>query len=211
MVLKKRRRINTLVTFKPSLGEIIQTTFWDFFIARKSLNYEKVSSLYSEGVNHTQSIEYQELREIFKNYRIREGEVFVDIGCGAGRVISFWILNHFGGELYGIEIDAEVADYVKEWASKYAEIINDNVFNCLPNNASLLFMFNPFSRDDVFLNFISLIEREFKEIRIIYYHSKYVHLINDRENWNYETRSIYSRSRRHMIDCAYIHYKRLQP
>ena len=52
----------------------------------------------------SQNSDYRLLEETFHN-RIRDGEVLVDVGCGAGRVLNHWLRDSPNARIYGLESD----------------------------------------------------------------------------------------------------------
>jgi SAM-dependent methyltransferase len=100
------------------------------------------------GAAGTMSTEYHHLDELFRRAGIRvdPADVLVDIGCGKGRVINYWLARGYRNRIIGLELDAGVADRVrrrtKVWAN-VAVITGDAVEN-LPEDGTVFYAFNPF-------------------------------------------------------------------
>ena len=185
------------------------TIILDFLIGFKDLSAEKRSPFYDSGINHTQSIEYDELAQIFSHIKLSKNDVFVDIGCGRGRVINYLLLPQFKGEIYGIEIDPEIALFTQERLKKYrAIILCGDALQRVPLNATILFLFNPFNSAELMRRFIDLIEEEYIELKLIYYYPKFLSCFTERPRWECTERRINSHARNHYISCAFLSYKK---
>ena len=62
-----------------------------------------------EGGNHYAPTCYWNLDEVFKNVKFTEEDSFVDVGCGKGRVLAWWLGKNLPGKATGIELDPFVA------------------------------------------------------------------------------------------------------
>ncbi len=60
------------------------------------------------GIHDSASTDYGALPQIFEN-AISPSDVLVDIGCGKGRVINWWLSRGYTNRMVGLEIDSEVA------------------------------------------------------------------------------------------------------
>ena len=63
------------------------------------------------GDRHTMvHSDYHVLYDIFARVPIAKGDVLVDIGCGEGRVINFWLSRGLKNPIIGIEVVEAVAE-----------------------------------------------------------------------------------------------------
>jgi hypothetical protein len=76
-------------------------------------------------------------------------DVMVDIGCGQGRVINYWLEKGFNNKIVGVESDEAIANATRERLKKYknVEIICGDATKCTPLDATFIYMFNPFDFD----------------------------------------------------------------
>jgi hypothetical protein len=76
-------------------------------------------------------------------------DVMVDIGCGQGRVINYWLEKKFNNRIVGIESDEVIANTTRERLRKYknVEIICGDATKCTPLDATFIYIFNSFSFD----------------------------------------------------------------
>lgn len=94
--------------------------------------------------------DYVDLEAIFEN-SIKAGDVLVDVGCGAGRVINQWLRMGLENSIYGLEIDNRLGATTRRRLRRFENveiIIGDAVAN-LPSDGTVFFLFNPFDRDTV--------------------------------------------------------------
>jgi SAM-dependent methyltransferase len=100
------------------------------------------------GSRDTESSAYAQLRTLFDPARvpIRSNDVLVDIGCGRGRVINFWLKQGYRNRLFGIELDESIARLTRERLRSYRNvtILSGDALELLPAEATLFYLFNPF-------------------------------------------------------------------
>jgi hypothetical protein len=100
------------------------------------------------GAGATQSTGYDQLDEVFRRAGIRvdPADVLVDIGCGKGRVINYWLGRGYRNRMVGLELDPEFADgtrrRLRSWPN--VEIIAGDAVDNLPEDGTIFYAFNPF-------------------------------------------------------------------
>ena len=129
-----------------------------------------------EGAMDVSNTAYSIMPLLFKD-TISKEDILVDVGCGKGRIINWWLDNSYGvNGIYGIELDSEVANKTQTRLNKYENvtILNINILDYLEGNidANVFFLFNPFDNNvmTAFLNKIKeIVNKRNKPIRILYY------------------------------------------
>ena len=98
------------------------------------------------GANNVQSSYYAILSSIFSKIPITEADVLVDVGCGKGRVINYWLSLGCRNRMIGIELDEEVALEASSRLKPYPNvtIISGNALDNIPHNGTIFYLFNPF-------------------------------------------------------------------
>jgi hypothetical protein len=88
---------------------------------------------------------YSVLPHIFRG-RIGPEDVLVDVGCGKGRVINWWLAQGLRNPMVGLEIDPAVASATAKRLSAFGNvtIVHDDATTGVPDDATLLYMYNPF-------------------------------------------------------------------
>ena len=76
----------------------------------------------ANGSTGSQSTPYLVLDKIFKDVELHQGESFIDIGCGKGRVLAYMVRRQFPVKLNGVELNEEVAEIGQKWAKRYDNV-----------------------------------------------------------------------------------------
>lgn len=138
------------------------------------------------GSNKVWSTDYRVLRRIFNDFRLADNDVFVDVGCGLGRVLSYLLIRGVKCRLIGIELDEQAANITKSRLSEFkqVEILNKNVMDCLPEDATVFYLFNPFdaARLAMFANKIEEVMRH--NVHVIYLFDLHREILLNRNKWS---------------------------
>ncbi|MGZ5896830.1 MAG: class I SAM-dependent methyltransferase [Xanthobacteraceae bacterium] len=73
------------------------------------------------GVTGTVSSGYDVLPSLFAG-QVRPDDVLVDVGCGKGRVLNWWLEHYPRHKIYGIEIDPELAHEARQRLHKFPNV-----------------------------------------------------------------------------------------
>jgi ubiquinone/menaquinone biosynthesis C-methylase UbiE len=137
------------------------------------------------GANDVYHTKYTVLPKIFRLVKISKADVLVDVGCGKGRVISYWLSRHYRNKMIGLELDEQVAAKTRKQLSRWKNvtIISGNAIQNLPNDGTIFYFYNPFSKEIVeqFENKIAEMNKN-KPITIIYYNPKSIDVFRN-SNW----------------------------
>lgn len=141
----------------------------------------------SKGATGSQATRYCVLDEIFKDEKFTPNDSFMDIGCGKARVIAYLLKFHFPGKLYGIELNADVANFAKNWTKKYENIsiINGDAFEYNFDAYNIFFLGRPFETE-FFIKFIEKFEREMTHpVKVFYWWDQQSgNFLNHRDGWD---------------------------
>ncbi len=100
------------------------------------------------GAHATTGTDYNQLKKLFseRGVPIRPDDVLVDVGCGKGRVINFWLHSGHKNRMYGLELDPEFAAWTAQRLSSFpnVSILAGDAVENLPQDATLLYLFSPF-------------------------------------------------------------------
>lgn len=127
--------------------------------------------------------DYRDLETIDAG-RIGPGDVLVDVGCGAGRVINHWLRLDVPCPIFGLEIDVSVAAATRRRLRRRSNvtIITGDAVENLPPNGTVFFLFNPFDEATMrrFANAVALLAEEAdRTVTILYLNCKYVAVFRD--------------------------------
>jgi hypothetical protein len=92
--------------------------------------------------------QYSVLPHIFAG-RIAHDDVLVDVGCGKGRVINWWLSQGLRNRMVGIELETEVASSTAKRLRRFpnVSIINEDATTWMPGDATLAYMYSPFGAE----------------------------------------------------------------
>lgn len=131
-------------------------------------------------------IKYFFLKEIFKEITLNKDDIFVDIGCGKGRVV-FYVSQFDIKKAIGIEISDEIGKSAQDIAAKIntkvpIEIIISDATICDLSEITVFFMYNPFKMKtmlDVINNIKKSLDENPRKIKIIYFVPTYENVIDN--------------------------------
>lgn len=206
----KRRKFynNSSKLYYPPLWLRLYSKYLDYKITKNFLGDEIETPFREQGFFNTQSTEYDELNKIFKDYPISSDDVFVDIGCGTGRVIAYLLYKKKLCNIIGIEINSDVIISTEKFFNKYENVqfFKGNAIEELPLNTTVIYLYNPFDFNN-FVKLIDRIENNFSHIRVIYFNLKFLDFFVDRKGWTIEIKKIKSIARKKTLNCAYLTYR----
>lgn len=175
-----------LQVFFYHVRNLFKETILDLKYSRRLLMGNNKSQYKHLGANDVYHTCYTAMPLIFKHISINPEDVLVDVGCGKGRVINYWLSQKLTNRIVGLELDPEVAKQTISQFSKWknVEILQGDAIINLPSDGNVFYFYNPFSEEKVreFEQQISSIYHD-KEIRIIYYNPKSIHVFNN-NNWD---------------------------
>jgi len=116
-------------------------------VCRTDLNHE----IYKNGRHTMVHTHYHVLRDIFARVPVSPDDVLVDIGCGEGRVINFWLSQGWKNPIIGIESVEAIADQARKRYRKFPNvtIVTGDALANLPCNGTLFYLYNPFGAEIV--------------------------------------------------------------
>jgi hypothetical protein len=138
------------------------------------------------GIEDTANTDYGVLPLIF-NGRIRDSDVLVDVGCGKGRVINWWLSQGLRNRIIGIEIDKAVATATRKRLAGFGnvEIIAGDVVQHMPAEGTIFYLFNPFKAAGVeaFKNRLAQLVSGHRNVTIFYYNCVHLEVFELDPNW----------------------------
>lgn len=152
-------------------------------------NFRDDLSLYKDGVGY-QPMSYPLLKRMIDYLKLKPGDVFVDFGCGKGRVIFFAATQRIK-KVIGLELRKEFADIARTNLNNLksrntpVEIINTDAATFNIKDGTIFFMYHPFG-EKTFVKVIDNIKDRLatnpREIRIVY-HSPAHRSLLDNQDW----------------------------
>jgi SAM-dependent methyltransferase len=148
-----------------------------------------VSTPYPElNAFRTQSVHYWQLIQLFREVKIQESDFLVDVGCGKGRVINYWLHMGCKNRIVGVELNERVADRTRERLKGYPNvtIITGNILERIPPGASFFFLYNPFG-ESVMKQFNAVLSQDVcpaPDLRIVYYNCIHRDVFDNDPDWD---------------------------
>lgn len=139
------------------------------------------------GAHDTANSDYEVMPYLF-NGLVEPEDIFIDIGCGKGRVLNWWLSHFPAHKLYGIELDPEVALSVQQRLSAFdnVDIICGDVGTCLPMEPNVFYLFNPFDasvmrrfKDALTARYCDGNDRPRRPLKIVYYNPVCKHIFEE--------------------------------
>lgn len=133
---------------------------------------------------------YKTIQKILNALELNKEDVFVDYGCGKGRVVFVVAMKKIK-KVIGLEIDKKMLQIANSNLKNFnknlspVELIDIDAANFDPKEGTILFMFNPFG-EKTMINVIEEIKKSLKtyprKIRIVYHNPKLENILKD-QNW----------------------------
>lgn len=159
----------------------------DFKICGKSLT-KYVASVDRKVLQATgsESARYWALDEVFKDMKFNKDDKFIDVGCGKGRILAEMERIKFPGQLYGIELNPDVAEYAQSWAKRYDNltIMSGDAFKLDYNDYNIIMLCRPFL-EEMYVTFLEKMEKDIKHpVMVILYVDNYMaKYVKDKPQW----------------------------
>jgi len=171
------------------LIDCICITWLDMRYSKRLLRGNLKTAYKNLGANDVYHTKYSVMPLIFNLLPIKKNDVLVDVGCGKGRVINYWLSRKLKNQIYGLELDKKIA---KQTATQFDKrenviIITGDAVSNIPISGTIFYFYNPFSTEKV-EQFEERLSELFpnKPIKVVYYNPKSLSAFcNDRWNIKY--------------------------
>jgi SAM-dependent methyltransferase len=141
------------------------------------------------GSTGTSSTHYYRLRQLFcpENVVIGPQDVLVDVGCGKGRVLNFWLNEGLQNRIVGLELDERFATFTAQRLAAFpnVDVIAGDGIALLPHDGTLFYLFNPFRRPIVerFKERLMQIHGPGSGITVVYYMCQHADVFENDPAW----------------------------
>jgi SAM-dependent methyltransferase len=141
----------------------------------------------ANGAVQIQSVHYDTLDRLFRRVEIADRDVLVDVGCGRGRVLNWWLRRGGPNRIVGLELVEDVARRTRKRLARFpnVEIVTGDAVEHIPPTGTLYFLYNPFGRDTVarFAERLRRVALHPSRLRILYFNPRHVDVFEDPARW----------------------------
>lgn len=168
------------------INSFCQETVFDLKYSGRVLYGNQKTRFKQLGANDVYHTDYSAMPLIFNHINITPQDVLVDIGCGKGRVINYWLSRGYQNKLIGLELDPVVAAQTAQQfvRREQVRIITGDAVANLPPEGTVFYFYNPFAWNKVveFEACLSAIAGQ-KSVTVLYYNPKSLAVFSKR-NWD---------------------------
>lgn len=165
--------------FTSTFFDFLHDSYLDIRYSGRLLNGNQKSKYADIGANDVYHTKYSAMNLIFMHSDICKSDVLVDVGCGKGRIINYWLSQGYKNNIIGLELDPQVANNTSHQFRKRnnVTIIQGDAIDNLPKDGTVFYFYNPFNKRNVerFEEAVYNISKG-KKITIIYYNPKSIHV-----------------------------------
>ena len=143
----------------------------------------------AQGASRVQSTDYAALARLHarNGIRIGEGEVLVDVGCGRGRVINWWLSRGMRNRMVGLELVPAVAHATAARLSPFGnvEIRCGDAVELLPPEGTFFYLYNPFDAAVMRRFADALLDRVERpaDVRVLYFNCTHLDVFRADPRW----------------------------
>jgi hypothetical protein len=142
------------------------------------------------GAVQIQSTHYAVLSDLFRKNRIEidESDVLVDVGCGKGRVLNYWLACGLKNRMIGLELVGRIARKTQARLARFPNVTivaGDAVAN-VPPEGTLFYLYNPFGEETMreFADALLKTVRSPERLRIVYLNSRRAGVFTSDPRWH---------------------------
>ena len=139
------------------------------------------------GSNDVQSIPYRVIRDAMRGLAVTPEDVLVDVGCGLGRVINWWLNLGLANRMIGIELDPDVAQRTRTRLAPFrnVSIITGDAADCTPDEATICLLFNPFGSNVMQQWHASVVNRKWPNgLTVLYVNCQHLEVFQQSNWWD---------------------------
>lgn len=167
----------------------------DLAIAGCSLAGPGQTRFSDRGAHDPTPTPYFVLEQLFGAFDFSDDSHLLDVGCGTGRTLAYFVEAGFPGHATGVELDPQIAAYARAWAQRFdnLSVICADAREIPLDAYTHVYLFNPFDTN-VLLAFLARLEAEAARALTL------VHMSDNGETYYYIGRDGWS-----LIDQGEIH------
>lgn len=180
-------------------------TVWDLLAYEQSLDLaycgvdlskQKETRFKDMGAHDPTPTHYFVLEQLFGHFSFDARTRLLDVGCGAGRALAYFLHAGFPGRATGIELDPQLAQIAREWSAQHANlrVLQGNVLEHDLREYTDFYLFNPFDAGQL-RQFIANVEAQVPHACTV------VHMSDNGDTWWYVGRDGWTEVASGEIQC----------
>ena len=152
--------------------------------------------------------DYSVLNKVFGSLSLTESDVFVDIGCGAGRVISYITLKKIPCRVIGIEREKEIAESTADYFKKQprVRIICADATIALPSESTVFYLYCPMDVKTLEALAQCIENSVDHSIKLIYVNGESANVFRCRDGWKLDRSENIDRRYAEPVHCSVFTY-----
>lgn len=133
----------------------------DVAVAGRPLERAEKSRHVAEGAHDPTATPYFVLEDLLGTLELSEDSRLLDVGCGAGRVLAYFVGAGLPGRVTGVELDTRLAADAAAWSARYerVSVVAGSALDLPLAGYTHVYLFNPFDTP-VLVAFLDKLERE---------------------------------------------------
>jgi hypothetical protein len=142
-----------------------------------------------DGASRVQSTDYAALTKLYRRngIAIDPADVLVDVGCGRGRVINWWLSRGLWNRMVGLELLPSVAAATAERLRGHpnVEIVCGDAVALIPADGTFFYLYNPFDAPVMQRFADALLARAAPPagLRILYFNCRHLDVFRGDSRW----------------------------
>lgn len=135
------------------------------------------------GAHSSSPTFYFVLEELFRHLDLDSRSHLLDVGCGTGRVLAYFLQKGLPGRATGVELDPEMAEVARSWSKGHdnLEVLEGSVLDLDLSPYTHFYLFNPFD-PNVLRRFVEAIEEQATGPCTV------IHMSDNGDTWCYQGR-----------------------
>jgi SAM-dependent methyltransferase len=132
------------------------------------------------GAHDVGNADYEDLALLFAGVPVGPDDIIVDVGCGKGRSINWFLDRYPGNRIVGIELDPEICAETAKRLRKYERVtvVCGDATALLPADGTVFYLFNPFD-ESVMRRFAQAMLDRSSPATIVYLNEKHADVFDD--------------------------------
>ena len=133
----------------------------DVAVAGRSLERAERTRHAAAGAHDPTATPYFVLEDLLDGLGLNADSHLLDVGCGAGRVLAFFVGAALPGRVTGVELDPALAEEAAAWSERYpnVRVVEGSALDLPLAGYTHVYLFNPFDTP-VLTAFLDRLERE---------------------------------------------------